>query len=1208
VTLEKIGENVVASIAGHADRLTIAWQRDQGLGIEQMRFADGTVWDLAAIEAKIAPSNLAPVVLAGVPDARVNEGSHFSLRLPDGAFFDPNPQDVLSYVVQLEGGGALPGWLSFNADTRTLSGTPGNAQVGTLHLVAVASDAGGLFAVDGFLLSVDDVDHAPRLLQEIGDRTTLEGTPFSLHIGDFFTDDDAGDVLSYFARVAGAALPGWLSFDAASGVLRGSRSNEDVGELVLEVGARDGSGASAATTFNFLLPRSAGTTLTGTSGADTLRGRTGDDVITGLAGNDLLQGGAGADRLNAGSGADRLEGGSGDDVLSFSGDATWSSGWVAHNAGNPGYPGDGDTTSISGRLRSHDTFVGGAGNDTLLGSDSADALFLEDATSASYDGSALRLIGIEVIQMGGGDDVLDMSSEHYAYGNVTVYGGTGCDVLWTNAGDDVLFGESGDDWLDGGMGFDQLHGGEGDDTYVLNDADAIFESAGAGTDTVRSSLSHVLGANFENLVLSGSAAIDGTGNTLNNVIRGNSGDNRLDGGSGSDTLKGGAGNDTYVVNSSGDDVIEDCDAGLDSVESSISYTLGDHLENLILTGTSAINGTGNCLDNVIIGNSANNTLIGDDGDDRLVGGGGSDTMKGGDGDDTYVVDSSGDTVTEYSDSGIDTVESYISYTLGSNLENLTLVGAAAIDGTGNGLANVLRGNDAANRLAGGGGNDTYYIGAGDTVVESSSSGTDTVYSSVSFTLSSNVENLTLSGSADIDATGNSLANLLIGNSGNNRLNGGGGADVMKGGAGDDTYAVDNSGDAVTEKANEGIDSVESSITYTLGSNLENLKLTGSSSISGTGNSLDNLITGNSANNTLTGGAGNDRLVGGGGADTLKGGSGDDTYVVDSSGDSVVENSNEGFDTIESSITYTLGSNLERLILTGASAISGTGNSSSNVLAGNGAANTLSGGSGDDLVSGGGGNDTLKGDSGTDILEGGEGDDTMSDSGGDGLYNGGAGNDSLTGASGNELFAGGAGNDTIVTGSGKDIIAFNRGEGQDTLNSGGGGTKTLSLGGALDYADLTLKKSGNDLVLGTGNNEQIALKDWYAAGANRNVTRLQVIADAMAGYDPNSTNALLDDKVEQFDFTALVQRFDQARAADATLTQWQMMDSLLDAHLAGSDSEALGGNLAYQYGHAGTLAGIGLSIAQGELKASQFGNEAQALQPEDALKQGAIRLG
>src|SRR5207342_3387514 len=135
---------------------------------------------------------------------------------------------------------------------------------------------------------------------------------------------------------------------------------------------------------------------------------------------------------------------------------------------------------------------------------------------------------------------------------------------------------------------------------------------------------------------------------------------------------------------------------------------------------------------------------------------------------------------------------------------------------------------------------------------------------------------------------------------------------------------------------EGIDTVQSSVTYTLGAEVERLTLTGSSALSGTGNALDNILTGNSANNILTGGAGYDTLNGGAGADTLRGGTGDDIYMVDNTGDSVTENTNEGTDTVQSAITYTLGSNLENLTLTGTTAINGTGNTLNNILTGNSA--------------------------------------------------------------------------------------------------------------------------------------------------------------------------------------------------------------------------------------------------------------------------------
>jgi len=214
--------------------------------------------------------------------------------------------------------------------------------------------------------------------------------------------------------------------------------------------------------------------------------------------------------------------------------------------------------------------------------------------------------------------------------NDSIFGYGGNDSLLGRAGNDRLEGGAGSDTLNGESNTDTLIGGLGNDTYIVNSTtDIVTEGGNAGTDTVRSSVSYTLGDWLNNLTLTGTSAINGIGNSLNNIITGNAAANVLDGGAGSDSLRGGGGNDTYIVNSTTDIVTEGGNAGTDTVRSSVSYRLGSNLNNLVLTGTSAINGTGNSLDNIITGNAAANILDGGGGNDSLRGGGGNDTLNGG---------------------------------------------------------------------------------------------------------------------------------------------------------------------------------------------------------------------------------------------------------------------------------------------------------------------------------------------------------------------------------------------------------------------------------------------------------------------------------------------------------------------------------------------------------------------------------------------------
>ncbi|WP_145840404.1 calcium-binding protein [Denitratisoma sp. DHT3] len=988
-------------------------------------------------------------------------------------------------------------------------------------------------------------------------------------------------------------------------------------------------------------------TISGRGGADQLYGLDGNDYLKGDDGNDYLNGGLGDDTLDGGSGDDALEGGWGSDVYLFgpgSGTDTVNdidasggidtvrfsdgvspsdvvvtqdqnnlllalnggadrlilSGWFIDDAHKIEQIRFGDGTvwtkiDLVARLLTGDdlgnTLVGTAGDDVISGLGGHDQLsgldgndFLDGGTGGD---TMIGGLGDDTYVVDSGNDVVTenpnegidtvRSSITYTLGtnveNLTLTGiaaisGTGNasdNLLTGNNSANTLTGAGGNDILDGGSGADTMVGGTGDDTYVVDDAgDVVTESSNAGVDTVRSSITYTLGSNVENLILTGATAIDGKGNTLANTLIGNSAANTLNGGTRADTLIGGLGDDLYVVDNVGDVVIESASEGTDTVEASVSYTLGSNVENLTLTGSAKLTGVGNELDNILTGNSGANTLTGGAGNDTLNGGGGTDTLIGGLGDDTYVINSAGDVVTENANEGTDTVQSSIAYTLSANIENLTLTGTRGLAGTGNALDNILIGNSGANTLngasgadamAGGAGNDTYVVDdVGDVVTENENEGTDTVQSSISFVLPDNVENLTLLGSSAINGSGNALDNKLTGNNAANYLDGGSGADTMVGDAGDDTYVVDDAGDVVTESSNEGIDTVRSSITYTLDRNVENLILTGEFSINGTGNTLANTLIGNSGANTLNGGTG---------ADTLIGGLGDDLYVVDNVGDVVTEEVDEGTDTVQSSVAYTLGSNVENLTLTGASGLAGTGNALDNILIGNSGANTLTGGAGNDILDGGTGADTLIGGTGDDtyVVEragdvvtenANEGTDTVQSSiaytlganvenltltgtrglagTGNALDNiliGNSGANTLNGAAGNDTLDGGAGSDTLVGGIGNDIYLFGRGYGADIVSENDatvGNTDLAKFASDIAIDQIWFRHVGNDLEVSViGSSDKMTILNWYSGSAYH-----------IEKFQTNDGKFLLDTQVENL--VQAMAAFSPPAAGQTTLPQ------------------------------------------------------------------------
>jgi Ca2+-binding RTX toxin-like protein len=842
--------------------------------------------------------------------------------------------------------------------------------------------------------------------------------------------------------------------------------------------------------------------------------------ISGNEGDNVLKGGAGIDTVSYWGAARSV-------TVNLSVTSQQSTGWGSDTlSGFENVTGSDHADRLTGDANAN-VILGEWGNDTMaggLGNDTYEVDDLGDVVIEAAGGGIDRVMSLVDYTLGSNVESLTLME------STSAVFGTGND-----AANDIV-GNSFSNVLDGRGGADTLTGGGGSDIYIVdNVGDKVVESLLGydGWATVNASVSYTIPDGVEDLKLTGSAAINGTGNSMSNTLTGNAAANVLDGGSGDDTMIGGAGNDTYWVDSGFDVVTEAAGGGIDLIKSYLDAVLQDHVENLSLMGNAATDGMGNSLANLITGNSAGNQLFSFEGADTLNGGSGADAMYGGTGNDTYIVDNVGDRAMEEAGAGTDLVQSSISFTLQAEVEKLTLTGSSAINGTGNALANTITGNSAANALngasgadsmTGGAGNDTYVVdNSGDKTIEIAAGGTDLVRSSVNFTLQAEVENLTLSGSSAINGTGNSLANAITGNSAANVLNGASGADSMTGGAGNDTYVVDNSGDKTIEVAAGGTDLVQSSISFTLQAEVEKLTLTGSSAINGTGNSLANTITGNSAANLLNGASG---------ADSMTGGAGNDTYVVDNTGDKTIEIAAGGTDLVQSSVSFTLQAEVENLTLTGSSAINGTGNSLANTITGNAANNILNGSTGADSMTGGAGNDTYVVDNtGDKIIEVAAGGNDLVQSSvsftlqaevekltltGSSAING-TGNslaNALTGNSAANVLSGGGGSDTLTGGSGADIFALTSSLGSDLITDFVSRTDKLRVGQTgLRVGDGDLLIEGAATISGPNgfaSTAELVIVTHDIAGALTTTSAATAIGRANSAYQAGDTRLFVVD--------------------------------------------------------------------------------------------------
>lgn len=823
-------------------------------------------------------------------------------------------------------------------------------------------------------------NQAPALATPLLDQNATENTPFSYVVpATSFTDPD-NDSLSYTATLAdGSALPGWLSFNATNLTFTGTPTSTASGNYNVMVKAMDPAGASVSDSFALTVADAPANTITGTNNAETLNGTAGVDLILGLGGNDTIKAGTGADIVDGGAGRDSLYGGDGADTFRY--------------------------TNALDSYRDYDT-----GGITVT-----DTIYDFTAGVDKIDVSGLGFIGLGdghhgtlyITLNAAGDKTYIKSAEADADGNRFEIALNG-NYLNTLTASDFVFGESVQQnilYLPtlGQSNARLLRMTEDDNqsgtSMLVNDLDRYtpYDVRSQFTDANGNGIDIAVGGSTVTGLSTLSAEelklcwwLTDTNQPGAALLRAVTllQDQRTELQSIDNVTMG-------IIWGQGEEAAQEIGRATDKAAAAAAYKAAtlkvfDYLHAQFGNFSVYLMETGHYEQDAARARGYSEEKIA-----SIVEGVG------------YVRAAQEAIATERADVklAVDYTDLPLRYEVDPlaypddvwhlHEESAEIVGQRLADYIANDLG--FQGNPNDNNSV----QDIF----------------------------DNAQNM---------ISGTDQADTLVGSSGNDTLDGKLGADTMTGGNGNDVYVVDNASDRVVETntSTSQIDTVQASVSWTLGANLENLVLTGVSAINGTGNERHNFITGNAANNVLDGAAG---------ADSMSGGDGNDTYYVDNADDTVIEtNSNAapgGVDSVHSSLAaYTLSNNVERLYIDSTGAANGTGNALDNTLFAGAGNNVLDGRDGNDTVSFeralsgvtvnlstsaqqntvSSGLDTLKF---FENLTGSAYADSLSGNSAVNVLNGGAGNDTLVGGSGDDRLIGGAGTDNLTGGTGADTYAF-----------------------------------------------------------------------------------------------------------------------------------------------------------------------------------------